>query len=91
VLKYKKISKSRNLTKKANEAKKIIKMYCLESGERQVNLSSRVLKSIKMAYNDKPEKLVENDLFDEALDELFKDLKLSFIEFVNNTPNYWVA
>src|SRR5690606_6515241 len=86
VNKFKSMSKNKKLTAKANEARKIIKTYCLESGSRQVNLSSSVLKQLSSALNEKQERLADNDLFDAALDELFKDLKLAFAQFVNNTP-----
>jgi hypothetical protein len=90
VNKFKTIPKGKKLTVKTNEARRIIKTFCLETGSKQVNLSSKVLVQLTAALNEKPEKLGDSDLFDPALDELFKDLKLAFATFVSNTPNYWL-
>ena len=89
VVKWKEISSKKNADRKVKEAKKILKTYCLESAVKQVNLASKSLKQLTIAMEDR-EELLKNSLFDAALEELFKDLRHDFSEFVNNTPAYWV-
>ena len=89
VVRWKTISSKRSTDKKIREARRIIKTYCMESGTKQVNLASKELKILMTAMDEKDE-LLNNKLFDSALEELFKDLKLAFMEFVDSTPNYWI-
>jgi len=93
VVRWKAISstskKNGGAEKKVKEAKRIIKTYCLDTGTKQVNLASQLVKRLSAALDDRDE-LLNNKLFDDAMDELFRDLKLSFMEFVEQTPNYWM-
>lgn len=75
--------------KRIREATRLINTYCLEDSKRQVNLQSKTVAKMRSALQD-DSVLVKVELFDDALDELFKDLKQTFIEFVDRTPNYWL-
>ena len=60
--------------------------------KKQVNLKSEIRKDLIEIYNDISKRAYMGkapDFFEEASDELFKDLKVSFTSFVSMTPNYW--
>lgn len=75
--------------KRVRESARIINQYCLDESPTQVNLkSSTVIKMREALANERT--LARTDVFDECLDELFKDLKQTFVQFVEKTPNYWL-
>ncbi|KAH9252957.1 hypothetical protein BASA81_009113 [Batrachochytrium salamandrivorans] len=75
--------------KRVRESARIINQYCLDESPTQVNLkSSTVIKMREALANERM--LARTDVFDECLDELFKDLKHTFVQFVEKTPNYWL-
>ena len=76
-----------NPIKRAISARAIIQTFVLDTSPLQVNLSSKVKDEIVKAYNDNDRtKLVDEDFFQPAMDELFQDLHQSdaFRTFVEN-------
>jgi hypothetical protein len=86
VLKWKKIKRT---SLRMKESKRIIQEFCLEEGSKQVNFKSSTVKKMKLASEDN-QLLAQEDLFEECLDEMFKDIKQAFVDFVAKTPNYWL-
>lgn len=88
VVAYRKLTSK---SKRVLDAKRVITEYCLVTGSKQVNLSSSKVNAFRalLESNDSA-KLSDESLFDEAVDEMFRDLKTSFSDFVTKTPQYWL-
>jgi ammonia channel protein AmtB len=85
-----KFQAEKNKDKRRQRAKVIFQKFILDSAPTQINLASKLKKKLEEYYkSDNVEALSSRQLFDEASDELFKDLRERFRIWTEATPGYW--
>lgn len=81
----------RNEQKRILAARGVLEQFIVEGAPHRVELKASVRQELLDAYNSNSHDMaVVPDFFSLASEELFGELLVSFTQFVNATPQYWL-